>query len=146
MKSILMMAALIGFTVTTIQAQDRVREKDLVGTTWKMVFDLDEEADTAFERVILNAVDGLLDEIDIYFEFHDDYEMTVWAGAFGDEEEEEDGEWYINDHGQLFLDDTDHVDADDNIWLRDGNRLIPYERKRGRLVRKDDVYLRKVRK
>ncbi len=146
MKRFLMILTLIGFTATTVQSQDRVRERDLVGTTWKMVFDLDEEADGAFERVILNAVDGLLDEIDIYFEFHDDNEMTVWAGAFGDEEEEEDGEWYINGRGQLFLDDTDHVDADDNVWMRDGDRLIPFERKRGRLVRKDEVYLKRVRK
>jgi len=147
---------------TTLQAQDRVREDDLVGTTWKMVFELEEEADNVFERIVLNAVDGIMDEIDIYFEFYEDNEMTVSARAFGEDDDDEDeSEWYINGRGQLIIEGSDHRhdrndrsdrkirnnrDDDDTVWMREGKRLIPYELERGRLVRQDEFHLIRVRR
>lgn len=131
-------------------AQDRLRERDLEGTTWKMVFDLDNDrekkkADNAFERIILSAVDGFMDEIDIYFEFGRRGSLTVWVDVFGDEEEEEASDWRISGDGHLEMGDTDSFRYDDTVWLRYGDRLIPFERKRGgRLEREESVYLKRV--
>lgn len=150
MKKGVILGAIALFLAVSVQAQDRVREKDLEGTTWKMVFDLDneqerEEADNAFERIILSAVDGLLDEIDIYFEFDRRGRMSIWVGAFGDSEEEELSDWRVTRDGYLELGDTDSFDTDDTVWKRDGDRLIPYERtRRGRLEREHAVYLKRV--
>lgn len=150
MKKGIILGAIALLLVVSVQAQDRVREKDLEGTTWKMVFDLDneqerEEADNAFERIILSAVDGLLDEIDIYFEFDRRGRMSIWVGAFGDSEEEELSDWRVTRDGYLELGDTDSFDTDDTVWKRDGDRLIPYERtRRGRLEREHAVYLKRV--
>ncbi len=131
-------------------AQSRLREGDLEGTTWKMVFDLDHEAkddaDTAFERIILSAVDGLMDEIHVYFEFLEDNCMIVWVDAFGVEEEEEDSDWYVNGRGQLIMGDSDSYSSDDTIWMKDGNRISAYKKKRGRLKKSDEIYLKLVRR
>lgn len=133
------------------KAQDRLRDRHLEGTTWKLVFDLDndrekKEADNAFERIILSAVDGFMDEIDIYFEFGRRGDMSVWVNIFGGEEEEEVSHWRINKDGQLELGDTDSFQSDnDTVWLRYGDRLVPFEKKRGgRLEREASIYLKRV--
>jgi len=137
-------------TTGVLLAQSRIRESDLEGTTWKMVFDIEHEAkddaDTAFERIILSAVDGLLDEIHVYFEFLEDNRMIVWVDAFGVEDEEEDSEWYVNRRGELIMGDADSVSADNTIWMRDGSRISAYKKKRGRLKRSDEIYLKRVRR
>ena len=151
MKKGIILGAIALFLAVSVQAQDRLREKDLEGTTWKMVFDLDNErekaeADNAFERIILSAVDGLLDEIDVYFEFDRRGRLSIWVGAFGDDEEEEErSDWRITRDGYLELGDSDSFDSDDTIWMRDGDRLIPFERKRnGRLERESAIYMKLV--
>ena len=63
MKRVLILLALIGTVASSVTAQDRVHEKDLVGTSWEMVFDLEEEGDNLFERMALSAVSGILDEV-----------------------------------------------------------------------------------
>lgn len=148
--SFLILAFLLMWPASS-SAQDRLREKDLEGTTWKMVFDLDNErekaeADNAFERIVLSAVDGLLDEIDVYFEFDRRGRMSIWVGAFGDDEEEEErSDWRITRDGYLELGDSDSFDSDDTVWMRDGDLLIPFERKRnGRLEREQAIYLKRV--
>jgi hypothetical protein len=146
--AILAMTALL--LPATSNAQDRLRERDLEGTTWKMVFDFDndrekKEADNAFERIILSAVDGFMDEIDIYFEFGRRGNLTVWVNVFGDEDEEEGSDWRISSDGHLEMGETDSFQYDDTVWLRYGDRLIPFERKRGgRLERENSVYLKRV--
>ncbi len=152
-RSTLLMAALLALVTlypSTSQAQDRLRTRDLEGTTWKMVFDIDnreakEEADNPFARIVLSAVDGLLDEIDIYFEFSRKGHLSVWVGVFGEEEEDERSDWRINQDGQLEFGETDSFEVDDTVWLRYGDRLVPFERKRGgRLERQNAVYLKRV--
>lgn len=150
MKPLMLLTALL-LVASSAMAQDRLRHRDLEGTTWKMVFDLDNkrtkaEADNAFERIVLSAVDGLLDEIDVYFTFDKRGRMTIQAGAFGvDEEEEERSEWFINDDGQLELGDSKSISYDDTVWLRYGDRLVPFERQRnGRLERENAIYLKRV--
>ncbi|MDA0377847.1 MAG: hypothetical protein O3C45_00935 [Bacteroidetes bacterium] len=151
MKPVYLLLTLLLCCTSTAWAQDRLRARDLEGTTWKMVFDLDNkrpraEADNAFERIVLSAVDGLLDEIDVYFTFDKRGRMTILAGAFGEEDEEEErSDWSINDDGQLVLGDTDAISYEDTVWLRYGDRLVPFERKRnGRLERGDAIYLKRI--
>ena len=150
MKPAAFILAFLLFLPAASSAQDRIRTRDLEGTTWKMVFDIDnehqkKEADNAFERIVLSAVDGLLDEIDVYFEFGKRGHLTVWVNVFGDEDEEERSDWYIDDDGRLVLGDTDSFDSDDTVWLRDGDRLIPFEKdRRGRLEREDAIYLKRI--
>ena len=151
MKRTIAMLALAALVFpSSIQAQDRLRDRDLEGTTWKMVFDLDndrkkKEADNAFERIILSAVDGLMDEIDIYFEFGNRGDLSVWVAAFGEDEDQESSNWRISKDGFLEMGETDSFQHDDTVWKRYGDRLIPFERRRnGRLEREDAVYLKRV--
>ena len=97
-------------SLSTVQAQSRVKERNLRGT-WKLEIELDKDADTAMGRIVENAVDGLLDEIDIYMDFRKNNELVVTVNAFG-EKEVEYSEWYINDAGELHIGDSDHFQTD----------------------------------
>ena len=144
-KAILSFCLLLLFSVATVQAQSKVKEKDLKGT-WKFVFEIDKEADSSMERVILNAVDGLLDEIDIYLEFRKNNELKVTVDAF-DEREVDYGEWYINDDGELYFGESDHFDTGDSVWMLVGNRLESFEYKRGKRVKEsENHYLKRVKR
>ena len=152
MKSIalgLSLALLFGLNV---QAQKKVKERDLKGQ-WKMVFDIDEdfieeeiEAEDLpwFGNLVAESVSGLvfniLDEIDVQFEFQDNHKLKIMVHVFG-EDEVEYAKWYIDSKGALILDDDDR---DDDVWLFDRGRLVAYERENGRLERQP-VYLERVR-
>jgi len=146
MKRFSLAALMLLISASSVLAQDRVRMRDVEDSVWKLEFDLKSDADNALERVFLNAVDGLMDEIDIYFEFRDRGRLDVHVSAFGDEEDGERSDWHINRRGQLILGDSDHFDSDDTIWMREGDRLVPYEEKRGKLEREDSIYLKRVRR
>ena len=146
MKSLSAIALAILLIVPASNAQDRVRERDLEGTVWKMEFNLKEEGDGAFERIILNAVDGLMDEIDIQLEFGKRGHLSVWVDAFSRDEDEEEGDWRINRDGQLVLGDADCFSSDDTVWMLDGDLLVPFEWEKGRLERGDAISLRRIRK
>ena len=92
--TILSLVLLLGFST---QAQ-KVQEKDVIGT-WKLVIDIDDEleeeaenADNVLEEVIIKSVSGLvsgiMDNIDIYFEFQKNNEVMITVDAFGEIEEE----------------------------------------------------------
>ncbi|WP_457652528.1 hypothetical protein [Rhodocaloribacter sp.] len=144
MKRALLALTFLTLTATAAHAQSRVYEKDLTGT-WKLMIDLDgKDADSALERIAMKAVDGLLDEIDIRFVFMKDHRLKVVTRAFDDEEEDEDySEWRINDRGELILGDSDKVDFEDTVWLRKGDRLLPFEVEDGK--RKEKIYLVRIR-
>ncbi|MEZ4703150.1 MAG: hypothetical protein R2834_22675 [Rhodothermales bacterium] len=127
-------------------AQSSVRPSDLDGT-WRLVFDLKGEGESAGERMLLNAVDGFLAEIDIRFEFRKDGELKVVTTAFDEDEPDIDySTWAINDDGQLQLGDTGMLDSEDTVWLREGRRLVAFAyQDQGRLERKDGIYLTRVR-
>ena len=129
---------ILGLTTGQLLAQDKVREKDIAGKTWKLKIDIDDElqdeiddADSAFERLIIKSVsgfvDGILDGIDIYFEFQDDNELKITVDAFGDTEVEYTN-WYINRDGALVIDDTDHFESDDEIWLFVDDVLVAFDK------------------
>ncbi len=145
MKATALLAVCLAlFSVGTVHGQERVEAGELEGV-WRLVFNIDEGGETAMERVILNAVDGLLDEVNVRFEFKPGGTMLVYAEAFGDADEEK-SRWSINPEGELLLGDNEHVDIDDTVWLRDGSRLVAYEYgEDGRGERKDGIFMERVR-
>ncbi len=126
---ILTLLSLVLFLGTSAQAQ-KVTEKDILGT-WKLVINVDDEldeeaddADTILEEIIIKSVSGLvsgvLDNIDIYFDFQRRGKLYITVKAFG-EVEEETGEWYINRRGYLVIEDIDddddfHISSHDDEW------------------------------
>ena len=126
------------FISSTSFAQDKVSRKDIEGKTWKLKIDIKDEirdelddADGAFERIIIKSVagfvDGIIDGIDIYFEFRPDNELKVTVEAFG-EREIEYTEWYINKKGALVIEDTDSFDTDDDdFWLMVDDVLVAFD-------------------
>lgn len=143
-KSLLILLALFIFTHAVSYAQSRVKDRDLRGT-WELVFNIDEAAETATERVILNAVDGLLDEIEIQMVFEEDNITRVMVNAFG-EEEVEYSDWEINNKGQLLLGDTEHFQSDDDrVWMFDKGKLFAYERgRKGELEKVTEIYMKRI--
>ncbi len=109
-----------------------------------MVFDLKKEADNAIERIALSAVGGFMDEIDIKFDFREDGALRVRVEAFDEKDETEYSTWEINSRGQLSLGESDSFDSDETIFMQDGDRLVAFEQKRGKLVRKDSIYIIRV--
>lgn len=113
-----------------------MKEKDVIGT-WKLVIDIEEEmdkeaedADTMLEEVFIKAISGfvggILEDIDMYFEFREDGELKITVNAY-DETETEYGKWFINRRGYLEIEDIDddgdhfNIEADDDEWkLIDG--------------------------
>ena len=130
--TLLSLILLLGFSS---QAQ-KVEEKDILGT-WKLVIDIEDElddeadeADTILEEIIIKSVSGIvsgvMENIDIYFEFKKGGRLNLTVNAY-DETEEEKGTWYINRRGYLVIEDIDdddndfHISADDDEWkLIDG--------------------------
>jgi hypothetical protein len=148
----LLFALLIG-TVTLANAQDKVDEDRLLGT-WKLVIDIEEELDqeaddedNPFARMLIRGVSGLvegiMENIEIYFDFQSDGEVRIQVNAF-DEEETEYAEWTINRYGELIIEDVDNDNIqfdNDDIWMMEGRRLVSYESDG---ERNENVYMVKV--
>ena len=145
-------AALLLFGLST-QAQQKVTEDKLLGT-WKLVIDIEEELEqeadeeeNPFARMMIQGVSGLvggiLENIDIYFDFQSDGEVKIMVNAF-DEEEVEYAQWSINRHGELIIEDiaNDKISFDDDdVWMMEGKRLISFEDDG---TREENVYMVKV--
>ena len=126
------------FVVNLSQAQTRKVTEDKLKGIWKLVIDIDkdevadeiQEEDGVFARLfvksVLGFVDGVLDEVDIRFEFKSNNRLKVTVNALG-EEETEYSEWYINKKGRLILKDTDSFKSDDDYWLFEGDVLVSYD-------------------
>lgn len=128
MKKALILMAALGFGFFA-QAQ-KVKEKDLIGT-WKLVIDIEEameeeadDADTMLEEVFINAISGIvggiLEDVEIYFDFQPNNELKITVNAY-DETETEYGRWFINKRGYLEIEDSDddddfHFESDDDEW------------------------------
>jgi hypothetical protein len=144
MKTAILSLFWVVILASTATAQKRVHPKDIEGSTWQMVFDLKKEADNAIERIALSAVGGFMDEIDIKFDFREDGALRVRVEAFDEKDETEYSTWEINSDGQLSLGESDSFDSDETVFMRDGDQLVAFEQKRGKLVRKDSIYLIRV--
>jgi len=152
-RTIGLLTLILGFCIAS-DAQ-RVKEKDIIGT-WKLVIDVEEEmdeeaeeADTMLEEIFIKAISGfvggILDDIDIYFEFEADNDVQITVNAYGESETER-GTWFINKRGYLEiegLDDEDgdsiHISADDDEWKLVDGLLVNDEYERDR-----NVYMTKV--
>lgn len=149
-----------------VEAQNKVKEKDLIGE-WQLIIDLDEveeEIDreledehwlaSRFAKSISNFALNIVEEIDIKMDFREDGEVRIEVDAFGAREVEY-SEWYINRDGELVIEDDDndrgrrsrnrsrsvHFSDDHDVWMMDGNKLFAYDRGyRGRL-KKQEVYM-----
>ena len=138
--TVLLVGAL--FLPVTTFAQ-RVYEKDILGT-WELVIEIDRsKADGVMERVILNAVSGVLEDVDVRFEFRANNWLAICTNAYG-EEEDELGSWHINDAGQLVLDETGNVEIGGVVWLLEGDTLRAYKVTDSGLERDDAIYLRRL--
>ena len=153
------------FCCVAVDAQTKVKEKDLIGE-WKLVIDLDEVEEeiereledehwlaSRFARSISNFALDIVSEIDIRMDFREDGEVRIEVDAFGAREVEY-SEWYINRDGELIIEDDDndrrrrsrrnrsvHFGNDHDVWMMDGNKLFAYDRGyRGRL-KKQEVYM-----
>ncbi|GAB4244594.1 MAG: hypothetical protein Tsb0034_22880 [Ekhidna sp.] len=135
------------FVAIGTQAQ-KVKERDVLGT-WKLIIDIEEEmeqeadeADTMLEEIIIKAVSGfvggIMEDIEIYFEFRRDNELKITVNAY-DETETEYGKWFINRRGYLEIEDIDDrdgfsIDADDDEWKLVDGLLISDEHEDNRSV------------
>jgi hypothetical protein len=121
----------------TAEAQ-QLQEKDLVGTSWKLNIDIEaalEEAEREVEeednllatlvlRGVSGVVEGIIENIEVYFDFEDDHEVKVYVDAFGTEEIEY-TYWEINKRGELVIEDNEHFDSDGpSYWIQDGDVLV----------------------
>ena len=140
--------------IFSVQAQ-KVKEKDVIGK-WQLVIDVKEEledeaedADSFLEELIIKSVSGfvsgILEDIEIYFEFESDNDVKITIKAFG-ETERETAKWFINKRGYLEIDDWDNDDDNFNLSMDDDDewKLID-----GRLVSDDDdgdmnVYMKRI--
>ena len=138
MKGIIISLIVI-FGVVSLQAQTRkVKENDLKGI-WQMKImlkegliedELDEE-DNAFAKMIIAAtgslVEGVLEEIDVKFEFLPDGVCKVYSSAFDSDQDVDYTKWSINSRGELRIDDSDSYNTnDDDYWLFEDDVLLLY--------------------
>lgn len=158
MKKTLLLAGLTGFMFFGAMAQKSVKENDLKGV-WKLVIDINkeeiardiEDEDNVlaeiFAKSVTSAVFGIIEEIDIRFEFLPDNRLRVETNVFG-ESDVEYSDWYINRDGELIIGDTDNVnvnsDDDDDYWLKDGDHLVAYDRDESDRGKTKEVYLKRV--
>lgn len=125
MKTLSLAILVILVFPSTLLAQDRVDEADLDGI-WKLHIEVEEEGDTALERIMLKSVSGFLDEIKVAFNFRSDGVLRITTSAFS-EKDVEYSEWHINDSGQLVLGETEQVEIDDAVWMFDEGKLYAFD-------------------
>lgn len=152
----------------SLQAQSKVREKDILGE-WDLVIDLDEVKDEideelddedfwlarSFARGISDFAIGIVESIDISFDFREDGEVKIRINVFG-ERETEYADWYINRDGELIIEDDRRnrrrgrrnfsmsYSDDRDVWMLKDGKLQSYEKtRRGRLEANKEVYLKK---
>lgn len=162
MKRIFTLMLLAIFCLSA-QAQDKVKEKDIIGQ-WDLIIDLDEieeeiERDledehwlaSRFAKSISNFALDIVSEIDIRMDFRENGEVKISVDAFGARETEY-AEWYINRDGELVIDEDDrgrrrsrgrsfNFGDDNDVWMMDGDRLVAFDRGYRGKLKKQEVYM-----
>ncbi|WP_425391167.1 hypothetical protein [Ekhidna sp.] len=148
MKRTIFTLILLFSAIFIVEAQ-KVTKKDIVGT-WKLVIDIEEEmeeeaeeADSMLEEVFIKAISGfvggIMEDIEIYFEFQADNDVKITVLAY-DEKETERGTWYINKRGYLVIENIDdddddfNISADDDEWKLIDGILVSDEHEKDRTV------------
>ncbi|NNE69378.1 MAG: hypothetical protein HKN29_03320 [Rhodothermales bacterium] len=131
MKRSLFLVLALAMLPATAFSQSKIDADELPGR-WKLVIDVEskaDESDNAFARAALRAVGGLLDEIDIRFDFQEDGTAQLEVTAFEEEADVDEDEitWEVTRHGGLILGDSDKLDSEDTIFFRDGDVLVAFE-------------------
>ena len=154
--AVLLLTIAITYIPFESYAQNKVKERDVIGS-WKLKIDVEEALEEAEEemdeednwlgevvlRGVSGLVEGVLDNIDIYFEFIPGGELEIIVEAFG-EFEREYTEWEIID-GRLYIYDSEHLQTDDDdYWMLDGDVLISLEEGRYEDKINENIYLVKV--
>ncbi len=138
MVSALLIFASALFTASTADAQ-RLRDKDLTGTVWRMQIELGGKANTdanedgdggnAISRAALAMATSLISEVDIQFYFEENGELRIVTDP--DVQVETDVEysaWSINEDGNLLMGDTDSFSTgSDTVWIQEEGRLVAHD-------------------
>ncbi len=164
MKKLATTLILIAVCVS-VQAQSRVREKDILGD-WDLVIDIDEVKDEIeeeldnednwlarrFARSISSFALDIVESIDIRFRFREDGEVKIMLKIFG-ERDTEYAKWYINRDGELIIEDDRKsgkrkfsmgYSDDDSVWMLKDGKLQAYEKsRRGKRMEKQEVFMKK---
>lgn len=141
MKKITTLLAVTLIAVSTLTAQDRISESNLLGT-WKMKIDaekvMDEISDEADEednllaKVILKSVSGLmegvLDNMDIYITFKKGGDAIVTIDVFDSDDKQKDkARWRVRGT-TLYIEDVEDGGVDwegDGEWrMKDGVLIL----------------------
>lgn len=150
--ALLCMAALLSSSF--LNAQSKVKDRDVLGE-WKLYVDLqkeiqDKDSDLNFlEKALVGAVSGIvttaMNHVDIRFDFKRNNEVLLKIhNKDEDTTETETLKWFINNQGQLEIDDidNDHVNVQhDGAWMLLDKQLAAVED--GKV--KQAVYLEKMR-
>lgn len=130
MNKITGLFALVMLSFGSAQAQDRMYEKDIMGT-WKMIIDIDEvmnkldkeatDSEWVLAELLLESVsgiaEGVMDNIDIYIDINRGGDATIMVDAFDAWSENEDTEWYIKNN-RLCIANTKNFNSDkEGYWV-----------------------------
>lgn len=163
----LITALLLVTVCLSVQAQQKVKEKDILGA-WDLVIDIDHVKDEveeeleeeefwlarSFAKSVSNFALDIVESIDVRFDFREDGEVKISVKVFG-ERETEWAEWFINDDGELIIQDEDNkrrrrgrnfsmgYSNDDDVWLIKDGKLQAYEKGRRGRLEKQEIYLKR---
>lgn len=153
MKNLLSILFLFLLLGSTANAQSSIKEKEVLGP-WKFHLELSKEINKAssdlnfFEKMVAGAVSGIVDtameQIDIQFHFKKGQKviLTIHNKELN-ETKQETLHWFINDQGQLEIDDLENENikvSNDGVWVLRGNKLVVLE---GNEL-KEGVYLERL--
>jgi hypothetical protein len=138
MKKLLIAIALI-MVFTAADAQTKINEKALIGV-WQLKFDVTEDdikeaaedEDNLLAKALIKGVasfvGGILEEIDIKFEFQPRNRVLVMVNAFDETNDDEYTTWEITKDGYLIIGDTKNFQSDNNnLWKLEDGLLVQVE-------------------
>tara|TARA_B110000977_G_scaffold201079_1_gene294032 strand:- start:1399 stop:1863 length:465 start_codon:yes stop_codon:yes gene_type:complete len=154
MKKIALLCMVALLSSSFVSAQSKVKDRDVLGE-WKLHVDLqkeiqDKDSDLNFlEKALVGAVSGIvttaMNHVDIRFDFKRNNEVILKIhNKDEDTTETETLKWFINNQGQLEIDDldNDHVNVQhDGAWMLLDKQLVAVEG--GKI--EQAVYLEKMR-
>ena len=154
MKKLALLCIIALLSSSFVSAQSKVKDRDVLGE-WKLHVDLqkeiqDKDSDLNFlEKALVGAVSGIvttaMNHVDIRFDFKRNNEVLLKIhNKEEDTTETETLKWFINNQGQLEIDDidNDHVNVQhDGAWMILDKQLVAVEDGKVKQV----VYLEKMK-
>jgi len=154
MKKLALLCIIALLSSSFVSAQSKVKDRDVLGE-WKLHVDLqkeiqDKDSDLNFlEKALVGAVSGIvttaMNHVDIRFDFKRNNEVLLKIhNKDEDTTETETLKWFINNQGQLEIEDidNDHVNVQhDGAWMLLDKQLVAVEDSKV----KQAVYLEKMK-